>query len=167
MRNTASEIRREIVAHEMGAQLQFHLPVFVWEQDVVFDVQNALWKHTAVPFIYKWKTAWKKTLCNSSSGGSASLNELQLARHSNFLWNSSLNRAPWGSAAWRDCHGDHYLCREKPTGCFQGKLHRNVTLAVLDKNNTPRWFKVTEDSWSLFFFVLIWNYLVHSSLESF
>lgn len=71
----------------------------------------------------------------------------------------ALNRAPWGSAAWRDCHGDHYLCREKPTGCFQGKLHRNVTLAVLDKNNTPRWFKVTEDSWSLLFFVLIWKFL--------
>lgn len=113
----------------------------------------------------------KKPLCNSSSGGSASLNELQLARHSNFLWNSGLNPAPRGSAAWRDCHGNHYLCREKPTGCFQGKLHRNVTLAALDKNNTPPMIQSYGRLVKLVFFCfdlkVSGDDLVHSSLESF
>lgn len=93
------------------------------------------------------KDSLKKPGCNSSSRGSASLNELQLARHSYSLWNAAPNSNPQGSTAWKDCHSNHSLCLGKLMDCFQRKWHRNVTFSVLDKNNTPLMNQIAGDAW--------------------
>lgn len=129
-RNTTSEMQREIMAREIYVQLWFHLPIFPWEQNVVLEAQNALWNHAAVPFIYKWKTAWKKSAVILSV----------VARPLSMSYSWAGSHVSCETPSWRQSHGaalcegiaiETIICVLKKHWLFWGEITQKCDVSCL------------------------------------